>query len=55
MSAAPFDAWLAGARQSAQRPPARPRQALVVAGQAVGSVEEGVLSQIGLQRLLEKR
>ena len=50
-----FDAWLAGARQAAQQPPARPRQALVVAGQAVGSVEDGFLSQIGLQRLLDKR
>jgi len=50
-----FDAWLASARQAAQQPPARPRQALVVAGQTVGSVEDGVLSQIGLQRLLDKR
>ena len=50
-----FDAWLAGARQAAQQPPARPRQALVVAGQVVGSVEDGFLKQIGLQRLLDKR
>lgn len=50
----PFHAWLAGARAAANRPPARPRQPLVVAGQVVGSVEEGVLSEIGLKPLLDK-
>ena len=55
MSAADFDTWLARARGQAQLPPAQPRQPLVVAGQVVGSVAEGVLSQIGLQRLLDKR
>ncbi|MFI8614178.1 NUDIX domain-containing protein [Acidovorax sp. NPDC077693] len=50
-----FEAWVAGARQSARRPPAQPRQALVVAGQVVGSVAEGFLNQISLCRLLEKR
>lgn len=51
----PFEAWVAAARQSARRPPAQPRQPLVVAGQAVGSVAEGLLNQISLQRLLDKR
>lgn len=50
-----FDQWLAGARREAQRPPPQPRQPLVVAGQVVGSVAEGFLHQIGLQRLLGKR
>lgn len=50
-----FDAWVAGARQSALRPPAQPRQPLVVAGQAVGSVAPGFLNQISLQRLVDKR
>ncbi|MFT4241529.1 MAG: NUDIX domain-containing protein [Acidovorax sp.] len=50
-----FDRWLAEARQSARQPPARPRQPLVVVGHEVGSVEDGFLSQIGLQRLLDKR
>ncbi|RQO82258.1 NUDIX domain-containing protein [Acidovorax sp. FJL06] len=50
-----FEAWLAGAREAAQRPPAQPRQALVVAGQVVGSMVEGFLSQISLCRLTDKR
>ena len=50
-----FDQWLAGARHEAQRPPAQPRQPLVVAGQVIGSVAEGFLHQISLQRLLDKR
>lgn len=50
-----FEHWLAGARASAQQPPARPRQPLVVAGQVVGSVAEGFLNKIGLHRLLDKR
>ena len=50
-----FDAWLAGARRAAQCPPAQPRQALWVAGQAVGSVAPGFLSQISFQRLMDKR
>ncbi len=50
-----FDSWLAAAREAAQRPPAQPRQALLVAGQVVGSVAEGFLKKISLQRLLDKR
>lgn len=50
-----FDRWLADARREAQRPPAQPRQPLVVAGQVVGSVAEGFLYKIGLQRLKDKR
>lgn len=50
-----FEAWVAGARQSARRPPAQPRQPLVVAGQVVGSVAKGFLDQISLQRLVDKR
>lgn len=50
-----FDGWLASARASAQQPPAQPRQALVVAGQVVGSVADGFLRKIGLQRLMDKR
>lgn len=55
MNSPALAAWLAAARQSAQQPPSRPRLPLLVAGQAVGSVEDGVLGQIGLQRLLDKR
>ena len=47
--------WLARARTEAARGPGQPRQPLVVAGQVVGSVAEGFLSQIGLQRLMDKR
>ncbi|MFN4117207.1 NUDIX hydrolase [Acidovorax sp.] len=54
MSAA-LHAWLQAARQRAQQPPAQPRLPLWVAGQPVGSVAVGVLDQIGLQRLLDKR
>lgn len=50
-----FDHWLAGARASAQLPPAKPRQPLVAGGQVVGSVADGFLNQIGLHRLLDKR
>ncbi|WP_298213263.1 NUDIX domain-containing protein [Acidovorax sp.] len=50
-----FDGWLAAARAAAQQPPAQPRQALLVAGQVVGSVVEGFLNQIDLQRLMDKR
>ncbi len=52
---ASFDQWLLGARQLAHQPALQPRQPLVVAGQIVGSVAEGFLSQISLQRLLDKR
>lgn len=55
MTAPGLDDWLAAARSAAQQPPAQPRQALVVAGQVVGSVASGFLSQISLQRLLGKR
>ena len=51
----PLAHWLAGARQTAQQPPRQPRQPLVVAGQVVGSVADGFLSQISLQRLMDKR
>jgi 8-oxo-dGTP pyrophosphatase MutT (NUDIX family) len=50
-----FDQWLADARHRAHQPARQPRQPLVVAGQAVGSVADGLLSQIGLQRLWDKR
>ena len=50
-----FDQWLADARQKAHQPAQQPRQPLVVAWQVVGSVAEGFLSQIGLQRLWDKR
>ena len=52
---ASFDQWLVGARQLAHQPARQPRLPLRVAGQVVGSVAEGFLSQIGLQRLLDKR
>jgi 8-oxo-dGTP pyrophosphatase MutT (NUDIX family) len=52
---ASFDQWLADARQRAHQPARQPRQPLVVAGQVVGSVSDGFLSQIGLQRLWDKR
>lgn len=47
--------WLAQARVSACQPPAQARQPLWVAGQAVGSVAAGVLDEIDLQRLSDKR
>jgi 8-oxo-dGTP pyrophosphatase MutT (NUDIX family) len=47
--------WLVAARAAARQPPAQARQPLWVAGQAVGSVASGVLSQIDLQRLSDKR
>nr|HRL52798.1 NUDIX domain-containing protein [Acidovorax temperans] len=50
-----FAQWLVGARGAAQQPPAQPRIPLVVAGHEVGSVAAGVLDDIGLQRLLDKR
>ena len=50
-----FNQWLVGARQRAHQPARQPRQALRVAGQVVGSVAAGVLSQISLQRLWDKR
>lgn len=50
-----FAQWLVGARQLAHQPSLQLRQPLVVAGQVVGSVAEGFLSQISLQRLLDKR
>lgn len=50
-----FDQWLADARHRAHQPARQPRQPLVVAGQVVGSVAVGFLSQIGLQRLWDKR
>ena len=53
MKAAP--AWVAPVRAQAQRPPRVPRLPLWVAGQAVGSVEPGVLDQIASKGLLGKR
>ena len=50
-----FAHWLADARQRAQQPPLQLRQALLVAGQVVGSVAQGFLSQISLQRFVDKR
>ncbi|WP_233245046.1 NUDIX hydrolase family protein [Acidovorax sp. HMWF029] len=46
--------WLAGARASAQQPPAQPRQPLVVNGQVVGSVADGFLEKISRLRLMDK-
>ncbi|KQB56610.1 NUDIX hydrolase [Acidovorax sp. SD340] len=46
---------MVGARQLAHQPARQPRQPLRVAGQVVGSVAEGFLSKISLQRLLDKR
>ncbi|WP_422843638.1 NUDIX hydrolase [Acidovorax sp. M2(2025)] len=54
MSAA-LQAWLQAARLRAQQPPAQPRVPLRVAGHTVGSVAQGLLEEIGLQRLLDKR
>ena len=53
MNAAPT--WVAAVRAQAQRPPRVPRLPLWVAGQAVGSVEPGVLDQIASKGLLGKR
>lgn len=47
--------WLAGARAAACQPPAQERLPLWVAGQVAGSVAAGVLDEIGLQRLSDKR
>ncbi|ART53034.1 NUDIX hydrolase [Acidovorax carolinensis] len=47
--------WLTTARAAARQPPAQQRLPLWVAGQAVGSVAQGVLSQIDLWRLSDKR
>lgn len=55
-SAAPsFDDWVARARHAAQQAPDAPRRTLLVAGQVVGSVAEGVLNENSLLRLREKR
>ncbi|MBV7427424.1 NUDIX domain-containing protein [Acidovorax sp. sif1233] len=51
----PFGHWLAGARQAARQPAAQSRQALLAAGQVVGSVAEGFLEQIGASRAIDKR
>jgi len=47
--------WVAAVRAQAQRPPRVPRLPLWVAGQAVGSVEPGILDQIASKGLLDKR
>nr|WP_240457062.1 NUDIX domain-containing protein [Acidovorax sp. 1608163] len=47
--------WLVTARQAAHQPAAQARMPLVAAGQVVGSVAQGFLNEIGLQRLLDKR
>lgn len=47
--------WVAAARAAAAQAPLRARWPLLVAGQAVGSVEPQVVRQIELQRLLDKR
>lgn len=41
-----FAGWLAAARLAAQQPPAQARLPLIVAGQVVGSVAEGVLDTV---------
>lgn len=48
-------AWVAAARARAQRPPRVPRLPLWVAGQAVGSVEPGILDEIASKGFLDKR
>lgn len=53
MSGAP--SWVAAARAQAQRPPRATRLPLLVAGQAVGSVEPGVLDEIAAQCPLDER
>ena len=47
--------WLVTARLAAHQPAAQARMPLVAAGQRVGSVAQGFLNEIGLQRLLDKR
>ena len=47
--------WLVTARLAAHQPAAQARMPLVAAGQVVGSVAQGFLNEIGLQRLLDKR
>jgi len=47
--------WVAAVRAQAQRPPRVPRLPLWVAGQAVGSVEPGILDEIASKGLLDKR
>ncbi|CAM3356457.1 NUDIX hydrolase [Paracidovorax anthurii] len=46
MSPGSVPAWVPGARALARRPPAAPRLPFAVAGQAVGTVAEGVLDEI---------
>ena len=49
MSALP--AWVARERATADQPPLLPREALHVAGHAVGSVQRGLLPDLGLDNL----
>lgn len=49
MSALP--AWVARERATANQPPLLPREALHVAGQAIGSVQRGLLPDLGLDTL----
>ena len=43
--------WVARERTTADQPPLLPREALYVAGQAVGSVQRGLLADLGLDML----
>jgi 8-oxo-dGTP pyrophosphatase MutT (NUDIX family) len=51
MSALPVPEWVARTRAIACAPPLQPREALHVAGQAVGSVQRGLLPDLGLDNL----
>lgn len=51
MNLPPTPDWLVQARAVAQQPPLRPRETLYVAGQAVGSVQQGLLPGLGLDAL----
>lgn len=51
MSATPPPDWVHKARAIASQPPLLVREALYVAGQAVGSVQRGLLQGLGLERL----
>lgn len=51
MSALPVPQWVARARAIACAAPLQPRETLHVAGQAVGSVQRGLLPDLGLDNL----
>lgn len=47
----PLPAWVARERATASQPPLAPRETLHVAGQPVGSVQRGLLEDLGLGKL----